>query len=244
MSELYGLSATSVYRALNDLLKPHTVHRFDHGQPRVLPRQEMERYCELVAALKFRTTIKKGRHLSTRRAIQLLEDYGVDTGQGHIQVPKGVLTRSALNRYLSGRHLDQPRLHRGPPAVRFLAEHSNDCWQFDMSPSDLKHIDVTEWVDPDKGEPPLMLSSVVDDRNGVACQEYHGVYGEDAGSALRFLYAAMAPKNAPVFPLQGRPKLLYLDNGPVAKSRVCQDVMLSLGVDWLTHLPAGDDHAS
>jgi hypothetical protein len=65
MSELYGLSATSVYRALNDLLNPHTVHRVDHGQPPVLPRQEMERYCELVAALKFRTTNKKGRHLST-----------------------------------------------------------------------------------------------------------------------------------------------------------------------------------
>lgn len=102
MSELYGLSATSVYRALNDFLKPHTIHRIDHGQPRILPCQEMERCCELVAALKFRTTNKKGRHLSTHRAIQLLEDYGVDTRQGHIQAPKGVLTRSTVNRYLSG----------------------------------------------------------------------------------------------------------------------------------------------
>lgn len=241
MSQLYGVSATSVYRALNDLLKPHTIHRVDHGQPRILPRQEMERYCELVAALKFRTTNKKGRHLSTRRAIELLEDYGVDTEQGHIQAPKGVLTRSTVNRYLSGWHLDQPRLHRPPPAVRFQAEYSNDCWQFDMSPSDLKHIEAPEWINPEKGEPTLMLFSVVDDRSGVAYQEYHCVYGEDAGSALRFLYAAMAPKTDPGLPLQGRPKMLYLDNGPVAKSRVFQDVMLSLGVDWLTHQPAGKD---
>ncbi|MBF4114138.1 IS481 family transposase, partial [Enterobacter cloacae] len=106
IAELYGLSTTSVYRALNDLLKPRSVHRQDHGQPRVLPRKEMERYCELVAALKFRTTNKKGRHLSTRRAIELLEDYGVDTEQGHFQVPKGVLTRSTVNRWLSGWHLD------------------------------------------------------------------------------------------------------------------------------------------
>lgn len=241
MSELYGLSATSVYRARNDLLKPHAAHRLDHGLPRVLPKRDMERYCELVAALKFRTTNKKGRHLSTRRAIELLEDYGVDTEQGHIQAPKGLLTRSTVNRYLSHWHLDQPHLHRPPPAVRFQAEFSNDCWQFDMSPSDLKHIDVPEWIDPDKGEPTLMLFSVVDDRSGVAYQEYHCVYGEDAGSALRFRYAAMAPKAESAFALMGRPKMLYLDNGPVAKSRVFQDVMLALGVNWLTHLPAGKD---
>ncbi|ATF95427.1 Uncharacterised protein [Cedecea neteri] len=33
--------------------------------------------------------------------------------------------------------------------------------------------------------------------------------------------------------------MLSLDNGPAAKSQVFQDIMLSLGVDWLTHLPAG-----
>lgn len=110
-----------------------------------------------------------------------------------------------------------------------------------MSPSDLKHIDIPEWIDPAKGEPTLTLFSVVDDRSGVAYQEYHCVYVEDAESALRFLYAAMAPKTDPGFPIQGRPKMLYLDNGPVTKSRVFQDVMLSLGVDWLTHIPAGKD---
>lgn len=108
ISALYGLSATSVYWALNDLLKPRPVHRQDHRQPRVLPRKDMERYCELVSALKFCTTNKKGRHLSTRRAIELLEYYGVDMEQGHFQVPKGVLTRSTVNRRLSGWHLDHP----------------------------------------------------------------------------------------------------------------------------------------
>ena len=36
-----------------------------------------------------------------------------------------------------------------------------------------------------------MLYSVVDDRSGVAYQEYHGVYGEDVEAALRFLFNAM-----------------------------------------------------
>jgi hypothetical protein len=32
--------------------------------------------------------------------------------------------------------------------------------------------------------------------------------------------------------------LLYLDNGPVAKSRVFQRVMEQLGIPWQTHRPA------
>ncbi|MEQ0077508.1 IS481 family transposase, partial [Klebsiella sp. CN_Kp118] len=67
------------------------------------------------------------------------------------------------------------------------------------------------------------------------------VYGDDAESALRFLFNAMAPKARSDFPFQGRPKMLYLDNGPVAKSHVFQNVMQSLKVDWLTHTPAGKD---
>jgi hypothetical protein len=241
VAELYGLSTSSVYRALTDFLKPHTTHRVDHGKPRVLPKAELERYCEVVAALKLRTTNKQGRHLSTQRAIELLEDYGVETEQGMVRVPQGVLTRSTVNEYLTRWHLDQTRLRRQPPAVRFQAERSNDCWQFDMSPSDLKRIEKPDWIDPEKGEPTLMLFSVVDDRSGVAYQEYHCVYGEDAESALRFLFNAMAPKSEAEFPFQGRPMLIYLDNGPVAKSRVFQNVMLALGIEWQTHIPAGKD---
>jgi hypothetical protein len=87
-----------------------------------------------------------------------------------VRAPKGVLTRSTVNQYLTLWHLDQPRLRRQPPAVRFQAEHSNDCWQFDMSPSDLKRIDKPDWIEPGKGEPTLMLYSV-DDRSGVAYQD-------------------------------------------------------------------------
>jgi hypothetical protein len=51
----------------------------------------------------------------------------------------------------------------------------------------------------------------------------------------------MAPKADPAFVFWGRPKLMYLDNGPVAKSRVFQYVMLAWGIAWRTHLPAGKD---
>lgn len=241
MATLYGVSTDSVYRALREFNRPKAAHRADQGRPRVLQQAELERYCELVAALKLRTTNKNGRHLSTKRAIELLEDYGVETAQGLVKAPKGVLTKATVNRYLSLWHVDQARLLREPPAVRFQAEHSNDCWQFDISPSDLKHIDKPDWIDPAKGEPTLSLFSVVDDRSGVAYQEYRCIYGEDAESALRFLFDAMAPKADPAFPFQGRPKMIYLDNGPVAKSRVFQNVMLALGIEWQTHIPAGKD---
>jgi hypothetical protein len=62
-----------------------------------------------------------------------------------------------------------------------------------------------------------MLYSVVDDRSGVAYQEYHCVYGEDVEAALRFLFNAMAPKPLEGFPFQGIPELLLTDNGPIAK---------------------------
>ena len=241
MALLYGISVTTVYRSLRSFQKPHTAHRRDHGKPRILPQSELEHYCELVAALKLRTTNKAGRHLSTTRAIELLEEHGVETAQGLVIVPHGLLRRPTVNRYLSLFRLDHSRMLREPPSVRFQAQCSNDCWQFDMSPSDLKYIECPDWIDPARGQPTLMLFSVVDDRSGMTYQEYRCVYGEDAESALRFLFNAMNPKSNPEMPFQGRPKILYLDNGPVAKSHVFQNVMQALHIDWQTHMPAGKD---
>jgi len=45
----------------------------------------------IVAALKIRTSNKKGRHLSTARAIRLLEEDGVETPEGLVRAPPGLL---------------------------------------------------------------------------------------------------------------------------------------------------------
>ena len=82
--------------------------------------------------------------------------------------------------------MDQGRLQREPPAVRFQALHSNDCWQFDMSPSDLKHIDKPDWIDPTKGMPTLMLFSVVDDRSGLTIRNIVVFTGGTQSQPLRF----------------------------------------------------------
>ena len=239
---LFGVSRATLYRALSGQFRPHGLRRADRGEPRKLTRLELEHYCEIVAALKLRTSNLKGRHLSTARCIELLEESGVETPQGLVRVSKGLLHKTTVNRYLQLWGYDHARMTRAPAAVRFEARTSNALWQFDISPSDLKEIEHPVWIDPDrKGLPVPMLFSVVDDRSGAAYQEYRCVYGEDVESGLRFLFGAMAPKNESGQALQGIPEALYLDNGPIAKSGVFNTVMERLGVRVMTHVPAGRD---
>jgi hypothetical protein len=241
LAELYGVSRATVYRELHRQLRPRPLRRADRGQPRKVPLAALERYCAVIAALKIRTTNKKGRHLSTRRAIELMEEHGVETPDGLVKPPPGLLTVPTVNRYLRQWSYDYARITRPPAAVRFQARHSNELWQFDLSPSDLKEVETPSWIDLARGNPTLMLFSVVDDRSGAAYQEYRCVYGEDVEAALRFLYNAMAPKPDGDGPFQGIPEALYLDNGPVARSLVFQRVMECLGVTVMRHLPAGKD---
>ena len=241
-ASLFGVSRATLYRALAGQFRPRGLRRADRGEPRKLTRLELERYCEIVAALKLRTSNLKGRHLSTVRCIELLEEVGVETPQGLVRISKGLLHKTTVNRYLHLWGYDHARMTRAPAAVRFEARTSNALWQFDISPSDLKEIEQPVWIDPDrKGLPVPMLFSVVDDRSGAAYQEYRCVYGEDVESGLRFLFNAMAPKDEAGQALQGIPEALYLDNGPIAKSGVFNTVMERLGVRVMTHVPAGRD---
>jgi hypothetical protein len=241
IAHLYGISEDTVYRALRENTHLSSVRRADRDVPRVIPQAGLERYCEIIAAIKIRTSNRKGRHLSTVQAIRLLESDGINTPDGHVTAPAGLLKPTTVNRYLKKWGYDRDTLIRQPPAVRFQAEYSNQCWHFDLSPSDLKHVKAPAWIEPGRGHPLLMLYSVVDDRSGVSYQEYHGVYGEDVEAALRFMFAAMSKKAEPDFPFEGIPKMLYMDNGPIAKSLVFQKVMADLGIDVRTHLPNGKD---
>ena len=114
--------------------------------------------------------------------------------------PRGWLKTATVNRHLKQWGLDWRTFRREPPAVRFQAQHSNELWQFDISSSDLKQLKAPAWIDVTKGPPTLMLYSVVDDRSGVAYQEYHCAYGEDVEAARKFLFNTMAPKADARFP--------------------------------------------
>ncbi|MVX98629.1 hypothetical protein GP924_25115 [Enterobacteriaceae bacterium 8376wB9] len=102
-----------------------------------------------------------------------------------------------------------------------------------MSPSGLEHIDATEWIDPTTDNPTQMLFSVMGDTSrGISLRLW-----SRRGSALSFLYAALAPKPDPGSHRKEGPKCITIDNGTAAKSRIFLDVMLLLGVNWQTHLP-------
>ena len=147
MSELFGISEATVYRDLRGTRKPKPLHRSDRGKVRVIPQMEMERYCQIIAALKLRTRNKKGRHLSTNESIRLLEDFGIETDQGLVKAPKKILKKTTVNRHLRKMGLDGRSFNIEPTVTRFQARHANDCWNFDLSPSDLKTLSHwPEWV--------------------------------------------------------------------------------------------------
>ena len=238
---LYGVSLATLYRLLRGERRPKDAHRADRGVPRVMPADEVEWWCEVVAAMKRRTTNRQGRRLSTSRVLEIVTEHGVETpDRGLVKLAPGKLTASTLNRHMRRLGYDRDRMEREPPAVRFQAERSNALWHFDMSPSDPRQLRAPAWVDPDRaGAPTLMLFSVVDDRSGVSYQEYALVYGEDVEAALRFLFRAMSPKEDN--PFGGIPEMMQIDGGPVGKSAVFKRVMECLGIDAFPHMPAGSD---
>jgi hypothetical protein len=76
-AQLYGVSEVTLYRALHLQERPRALRRSDRGEPRVMPKAALERYCEIIAAIKVRTSNKQGRHLSTAETIRLLDSIGI-----------------------------------------------------------------------------------------------------------------------------------------------------------------------
>ncbi|MGH7077979.1 MAG: IS481 family transposase, partial [Acetobacteraceae bacterium] len=147
-AEAYGVSVWTIYRALRELTRPKSVRRSDHGSSRAAPAAAMECYAEIIAALKIRSSNKKGRHLSTARAIRLLEEDGIETPGGLVRAPPGLLRRATVDRVLRVSGLDHARIIRPIAAVRFQAKRANELWHFDMSPSDLKQVEAPLWIEP------------------------------------------------------------------------------------------------
>src|SRR3546814_4548974 len=135
-AEAYGISIWTLYRALRELNRPKSVRRSDHGATRVAPQAEMERYAEIVAALKIRTTNKKGRHVSTARALAFLNTDGVSTPEGLVKVAPGLLKRATIDRLLRSSGLDCARLTRPHPAVP-----SQDARATTLGPTTAEHTE-------------------------------------------------------------------------------------------------------
>lgn len=236
-AQSFTISPSTVRRALKNYSKPHATKRNDYNQPRKISKEDMLYYCELIAALKIRSTNRKGKQLSTPRAIAILEDHGVELENKKIMLPKKLLTKPTVNRYLKRFGFTTKNFRCEPLVVRFQATYSNECWQLDFTPSDLQRLPGDNAGETQS----LLLASVVDDRSGMTYQEYCLSDGENVLMALRFLFNAMSLKPKTKVPFQGIPSMIYLDNGPVTKSLVFQRVCKQLGIEIRSHMPANRD---
>ena len=68
------------------------------------------------------------------------------------------------------------------------ASYSNQCWQLNITPSELHRLPSQVSNDPRR----LMVYSVVDDKSGLSYSRYYLAEGEDTLTALDFLYHAFS----------------------------------------------------
>ncbi|WP_116964764.1 DDE-type integrase/transposase/recombinase [Fastidiosibacter lacustris] len=230
----FGVSESTVRRQLREHIHFSKVSRLDKNTPRVISKSDMLLYCRVIAALKLRTSNKKNKHLSTQQCIKILENYGVETAEGFVISSKGLLKKTTINRYLKNWGYDPTSMKVEPAVVRFEAENSNDCWQFDFTPSDLKKISANS-------SKKLFIANVTDDKSGMLYYEYVESDGEDVLTALKFLFNAMSAKKIEGMPFQGIPKMIYTDNGAFAKSALFKRVLDALGIQLKKHLPKNKD---
>jgi hypothetical protein len=236
MASSFGVSESTVRRALKSCGYTEEMPRTDYKSSRKAGDTEIRYYCELIAALQHGTTNKKGHHLSVSRAIDILENYGILVDDTLIKAPAGLLKKSTVYRYFQIFRLRPADLDVEPVVRHFEASFSNELWQFDFSESDQK---VLKFPPGKLGDGKLRIISIIDDRSGAVYQEYLYTSGEDVLSALHFLFRAMSKKNGS-FP-HGIPVNIYMDNGSVAKSRIFKRAAELLGINVITHMPKGSD---
>ena len=221
--DLLCVSEPTLYRLLRQRRQPRSVGRSDRGCPVSYRKLSWSVTLSSIAALKVRTSNRKGRHLSTSEAIRLLEDYGLDTPEGHVQAPKGVLKTPTVNAYLKAWGLNWQTLRRNRQRFAFRRSRAMSCGSLISVPL------ISNISRPRPG-------SMRDEGSRPSCRSawwmiavvwrtrYHCAYGEAVEVALQFLFNAMAPKADDRFPFNGRPAYLYADNGPVTRSHVFKQV--------------------
>ena len=233
----YQLSESTVYRQLKKLmLHPNQrTSRNDKGCPKILNEEELYHYCQLIAAMKIRSMNGKKHMISTAHCIKFLEEDGVIVKGRTIKAPQNILKVSTVNRYLNYYWISPNDILAEPTVNHFEAAYSNQCWQLDITPSELHRLPSQHQDDPRR----LMAYSVIDDKSGLTYSRYYLSEGEDTLTVLDFLYHAFAKMTELETELYGIPDFIYTDNASFVKSNLFMRVMNKLGVQVLTHLPRG-----
>lgn len=233
----YQLSETTVYRQLKKLMlhPKDRLTRKDKGCSRIIKDDELHYYCQLIAAMKIRSMNGNKHVISTQRCIQFIENDGVLIKNRIIKAPKNLLKVSTINNYLNHYFISPEDILAEPAVNHFEASYSNQCWQLDITPSELHRLPSQNPNDPRR----VMAYSVIDDKSGLVYSRYYLAEGEDTLTALDFLYHAFSKMTGDQPELYGIPDFIYTDNASFVKSRLFMRVMTKLGIQVLTHLPRG-----
>ncbi|MBF0227570.1 MAG: hypothetical protein HQK76_19155, partial [Desulfobacterales bacterium] len=183
------VSEWTVRRQYNEWMSISIEGRKDKGTSKIAPKQEVEYWIIMVAAVQLATLNKKGHMCSTRRAIEILEN-GITYDDIPFKLPSGKLTISTANRWIRSLKIRNRRKFRNFIPIHFRAEHSNELWQMDVSPSDAKYFGDSIRRD---GRKPYIYS-VTDDHSGVVYAEYRETRDEDIQAGFEIIYAAMSEK--------------------------------------------------
>lgn len=237
VAKMYRISESSVYRQLKKLML-HPIDRKtrkDKGSSRIIDNELLYQYCQLIAAMKIRSMNSKKHILSTARCIKFLEEDGISIKGQIITAPKNLLKASTVNHYLNHYLISPDDILMEPTVNHFEAPFSNQCWQLDITPSELHRLPCQHADDPRR----LMTYSVVDDKSGLSYSRYYLAEGEDTLTVLDFLYKAFSKILDGQPELYGIPDFIYTDNASFVKSKLFMRVMSKLGIQVLTHLPRG-----
>lgn len=231
------LSDSTIYRQLK-LLMLHPNERAvrkDKGCPKIIKEEVLHHYCQLIAAMKIRSMNGKKHILSTKQCIKFLEEDGVKVKEQTFTATKGLLKVTTVNRYLNHYLISPDDILTEPTVNHFEASYSNQCWQLDITPSELHRLPSQHPDDPRR----LFSFSVIDDKSGLTYSRYYLAEGEDTLTALDFLYHAFSKMTDDDIELYGIPDFIYTDNASFVKSKLFMRVMAKLGIQVLTHLPRG-----
>ncbi len=237
VAECYQLSDSTVYRQLKKLmLHPNErSSRKDKGHARVIKDEDLHHYCQLIAAMKIRSMNSKKHLLSTAQCIKFIEEDGVVVKNITIKAPQNLLKVSTVNRYLNHYLISPDHVLTEPTVNHFEASYSNQCWQLDITPSELHRLPSQHPDDPRR----VFSFSVIDDKSGLTYSRYYLAEGEDTLTVLDFLYHAFLKTTGDKPELYGLPDFIYTDNASFVKSKLFMRVMKMLGIQVLTHLPRG-----
>jgi transposase InsO family protein len=240
-AEVFGVDHDTLYRHIRRA-RPATSIRKARADRGKRMNENIEEWTRQIWRVKLRPPEDVGV-LATDQAVQIAVNEGI-IPEAALQTPVATYNRIARELKI------KPGVKR---YVRFQAKYPNLVHQFDASSS--KYLYVARRL-PD-GERILKLHrpaqyyknkpvpirerpwvyGITDDYSGYHLCRYTTAEGESAADGVLFLQYAWGKKENPRIPFRGLPRMIYMDNGPLAKAAPIKDFLTRLDITIVPRQP-------